>query len=203
MYKVFLNDKPILFSSDPILEQLDEAMLYMQYHDFEEINFVLNLLEENHGLRGLIFQSDDLEELWADFRAHFREVDAAGGLVRNEEGALLMIHRFGRWDLPKGKMEYGENAAECALREVKEECGIEQLELGSPLTDTYHVYSMGGMRHLKRTAWYEMSSSDRQLSPQREEGIVEATWKSPDQIDWKSMPTYANIKMLVDGIKQC
>ena len=32
-------------------------------------------------------------------------IEAAGGLVFNKDGHLLMIFRNGKWDLPKGKLE--------------------------------------------------------------------------------------------------
>ncbi|MFM8758223.1 MAG: NUDIX domain-containing protein, partial [Methylophilaceae bacterium] len=43
---------------------------------------------------------------------------AAGGLVENELGQVLMIFRRGKWDLPKGKLDPNESIDECALREV-------------------------------------------------------------------------------------
>ena len=53
-----------------------------------------------------------------------KEIIAAGGLVFNEDGDLLMIFRRGRWDLPKGKLDDGEQIEDCAVREVKEETGL-------------------------------------------------------------------------------
>ena len=56
-------------------------------------------------------------------------VEAAGGLVYNKEDELLMIFRNGKWDLPKGKKEKGEEIESCAKREVQEECGVRNLEI--------------------------------------------------------------------------
>ena len=56
--------------------------------------------------------------------AHTTDVPAAGGLLTDENGRLLCIHRIGHWDLPKGKLEAGEALEEAAAREVEEECGV-------------------------------------------------------------------------------
>jgi hypothetical protein len=51
-------------------------------------------------------------------KTEFKYVEAAGGVVMNDSGELLMIHLRGRWDLPKGHVEMGESSREAALREV-------------------------------------------------------------------------------------
>jgi len=50
-----------------------------------------------------------------------------GVLILNEQGQLLMAHATGQkhWDIPKGGAEEGESAREAAIREVREETGIE------------------------------------------------------------------------------
>ena len=51
-------------------------------------------------------------------------IEAAGGLVKNENGDYLFIYRNDKWDLPKGKIEKDEKTKVAAVREVEEECGI-------------------------------------------------------------------------------
>ena len=41
----------------------------------------------------------------------------------------LLIYRRGKWDLPKGKLDYEESPEQAGVREVEEECGIGQLKL--------------------------------------------------------------------------
>jgi 8-oxo-dGTP pyrophosphatase MutT (NUDIX family) len=50
-----------------------------------------------------------------------------GVLILNEQGQLLLAHATGQkhWDIPKGGAEEGESAREAAIREVREETGIE------------------------------------------------------------------------------
>ena len=57
-------------------------------------------------------------------KRRMRWVRAAGGIVTDEAGRMLLIRRNGRWDLPKGKVEAGETLLQAALREVEEETGV-------------------------------------------------------------------------------
>ncbi len=88
-----------------------------------------------------------------------------------------MIFRRGKWDLPKGKLDEGESLAECAKREVKEETGLHQVEVGKPLEITYHTYVQFGKHILKESHWYAMKATGTEkLLPQTEEDITEIKW---------------------------
>ena len=105
-----------------------------------------------------------------------------------------MIFRNGKWDLPKGKLEEGENKKQCAIREVEEECGIVGLNIIEKLLETYHTYNLSGKNILKRTYWYKMKTNfDGELVPQIEEGITKVSWVSKDQISEKLKNSYGNI----------
>ncbi len=109
-----------------------------------------------------------------------KHIVAAGGYVmrRGKKGPkLLMIHRRGVWDLPKGKLDPGETIEACALREVREEVGIEQLELIQPLGTTFHDFTMRGRYRIKTTYWYLMTTPERDFTPQAEEDIEKVKWK--------------------------
>ena len=56
---------------------------------------------------------------------------AAKAIVRGKDGRMLLIKRArdagtdpGRWDLPGGKMDYGETLRDALVREVREETGL-------------------------------------------------------------------------------
>lgn len=121
--------------------------------------------------------ADDPAACWNDMCQQYKWVEAAGGLVCNEKGQVLLIYRNDQWDLPKGKAEKGESIAETALREVEEECDVKGLELGAFLGHTYHTYPHKGKRVLKQTTWYRMKCLGNQdLRPQVEEGITQVIW---------------------------
>jgi len=135
-----------------------------------------------------------VEENWKDFCSKFIMVEAAGGLVFNKDGYILMIFRNGKWDLPKGKLEIGESVEECAIREVEEECGISGLIIENKIKDTYHTYDLEGEKILKRTYWYKMNTDfNGKLTPQIEEGITKVSWVGKDQISEKLKNSYGNI----------
>ena len=97
---------------------------------------------------------------------------------------MLFIYRLDYWDLPKGKIEVGESFEEGALREVEEECGVNNLELKDLTLITYHTYEMYDEKCFKTTNWYKMNSDFQgQLVPQLEEGISKVEWMSVDDIN--------------------
>ena len=105
-----------------------------------------------------------------------------------------MIFRNGKWDLPKGKLETGENIEECAIREVQEECGIDNLQIISKLKDTYHTYELNVKDVLKRTCWFRMITNFQgDLSPQIKEGITKVEWVKQDEIAERLKNSYANL----------
>lgn len=64
------------------------------------------------------------------------------------EGAVLLARRRpekrqgGLWELPGGKIEVGESAAECLERELDEELGL-RVEVGAHVATSVHDYGNG------------------------------------------------------------
>lgn len=116
------------------------------------------------------------------------EVRAGGGYVvcpvDGAEGdaldaaavAVLLIHRRGVWDLPKGKQDPGETIEACAAREVREEVGIDRLRVLRSLGTTQHGYVDGDAYAVKTTTWYLMRTVERTFEPERREGIRRVAW---------------------------
>ncbi len=133
----------------------------------------------------------------------YTQINAGGGLVENENGEYLMIFRNGFWDLPKGKQEEGEDISLTALREVEEECGIGNLQLGELICITHHTYQMNGLNMLKHTYWYKMHYCGKHtLKPQTEENIQEAKWVKKEDVPQYLENTYPSIKEVFDSVIQ-
>lgn len=90
--------------------------------------------------------------------------------------AVLLIFRRGVWDVPKGKQDPGESVEACALREVREEVGIQDLTIRHPLGHTQHGYVEDDAYTVKTTAWYLMQTPERHFVPETSEGIRRVAW---------------------------
>lgn len=199
MYKVFINDTVIYFTNDVDFSNNSFNHLKMNFFH-ESLGLLLyELISREEIDCGVIIYVDDLESVFNQFKENFKLVKAAGGVVKNEEDKTLFIHRLGKWDLPKGKMEKGEKIEETAIREVEEECGITGLRLGKPLNDTFHMYRTKNNIVLKQTHWFEMTTSfNGKLTPQTEEGITDVEWLSNNDIQEKALKnTYSSIATLL------
>lgn len=179
-YKIYFGDSPLYLTNE-----LDSEMQEIMHHDdgvyMDELSNsgIKSMIHEMRDPRrhAGVFYHEKVDELMKQFSKHFTIVKAAGGLVRNDEGKLLVIYRRGKWDLPKGKLDKGETLEACALREVEEETGIKDTRLTAPLSITYHVYDEFGKHILKESHWYTMQSPGIQkLEPQTEEQITSIEW---------------------------
>lgn len=125
----------------------------------------------------------------------YKKIIAAGGVVLNSKGAVLLIFRKGKWDLPKGKLEGNEPIELCAERETKEETGLTELTLQRPLLITYHTYTEQHEKILKETHWFLYQTPGiPALTPQTDEDIFEALWVSPSQLKKYMENTFELIK---------
>jgi len=146
-----------------------------------------------------IIWNEDLEKLKKAFFKNFTPVTAAGGLVENNKGEILLIFRRGKWDLPKGKLDRGETLEQCALREVMEETGLTNVELKEALTITYHTYDEFGKHILKDSHWFKMKVSGAQtLTPQTEEDISEIKWVKKKDLSNYLSNTFPSVKDVLE-----
>lgn len=181
MYKVYINDTPLYLCTTGELAHLpapSPAVMVARYPG--KPKYLLNyadLLEKSRRFDCIVVYDDDIAKLWADFLTLYTYIPAAGGLVVNTSGQALLIYRRNSWDLPKGKVDEGETMEEAAVREVKEETGLVDVQLQQSLGTTYHTYrEKREKRILKETFWYVMRTSNDKLIPQAEEDIEQAVW---------------------------
>lgn len=143
----------------------------------------------------VLVQTANIDATLQHIKKHYEHVIAAGGVVENSKKEILLIHRRGYWDLPKGKLDKGEEIPACAIREVEEETGVTGLVLGEFLDQSYHIYDTYGSDAIKTTYWYTMSTATEQdLIPQAEEDIEAAIWVPINNITEYYDKTYATIR---------
>ena len=132
------------------------------------------------------------------YKSMTEKIMAAGGIVTNEEGAILFMFRRGKWDLPKGKLDEGETLEQCAVREIEEETGLRNVVLGNLIGTTIHHYTEHGRSIEKETHWYSMKASGNQaLIPQTEEDISELKWVNKKELGKYLENSYDNIVEIV------
>ncbi len=179
-YTVYFADKSVVFTAErPVGEPLcgilpDDGCGVTR-------DKVLKFLETRNCA---VVVSGDPTAAFEAFAAEFTPVEAAGGIVVADGGEWLMIHRNGRWDLPKGHVEPGESADVCAVREIAEETGV-AARVVRPLCETLHAYwfPKTARWELKRTHWFELRVTEPAgLQPQVEEGISAAVWCTPQEV---------------------
>ncbi|MBL7698006.1 MAG: NUDIX domain-containing protein [Chitinophagaceae bacterium] len=136
-------------------------------------------------------QVNDIES----FSRNYTLIKAAGGVVGNDSGRVLLIFRRGKWDLPKGKLEDNEPVELCADREIKEETGLTKLQLRKPLIITYHTYTERGKSILKETHWFLFDAPGKQkLKPQTDEDIMKVDWITREDLPMFVDNTYQLIR---------
>ncbi len=180
MYKIYINETPLILKSASEMSALtggNERTLVARYPGRPKFLFnYVDMLEKSKRFESVTLYADSLEQLYADFVAQYKRIEAAGGVVFNPRREVLLIYRRGYWDLPKGKLDPGETIEAAALREVQEETGLRELSLLSPLGQMYHTYREDKQRVLKRTHWFVMETTQEELTPQAEENIEQAVW---------------------------
>lgn len=200
MYKIFINEKPFIISQQDVTEERFAKCKRVPYNPSKIVEYIKDC--EGMKSKGLVMISEDEELGFKDFYTHFVAIEAAGGVVFNRVGELLLIKRLGKWDLPKGKIDGDESDEAAAVREVMEECGIDGLSVEKQLDDSYHTYKMHNHRFLKITHWYTMHTSfDKKLVPQLEENITEAKWFNWSNLNLEDLDTYFSIRELLYSLK--
>jgi 8-oxo-dGTP pyrophosphatase MutT (NUDIX family) len=129
---------------------------------------------------------------------------SAGGVVlaelRPDAPVALVAHRSVRgslqWTLPKGAREEGETVTETALREVREETGLEA-ELIGPLDtiDYWFVWAPERTRYHKFVHYFLMRLAGGDFS-QRDHEMEDAAWFEPAEA--RRRMSFANERKLLD-----
>lgn len=124
----------------------------------------------------------------------------SAGAVVLKEGKVLLIKnksikdkKISFWGFPKGHIEKGESSIDAALRELKEETGVEA-EILSKIGDSKYVFTQKGEKVFKVVITYLMGYKSGEGKPQLEE-IDEVVWMNPEEAVGKL--TFKNDKVLL------
>lgn len=202
-YKVFINNRLIFFGQKQELPNIELAGADFQTISLLELPQIIaqiktNLIETNYWVSHI-----NTEEAFKEFTSYFEVWSAAGGIVKNSKSEILMIHRFGKWDFPKGHLEENESVSEGAVREVIEETGIDSANIITPLPCTYHIYSFHQDWIVKKTYWYLMQSDFQgKLVPQMEEDILAAIWVPNYALHEYICKSYPALQFLIAGVEK-
>jgi hypothetical protein len=184
-YRIYINEKVVLLT-ESVPKDVES------YEKIDAEVFDLKILYTwilNHKKKHFCVLCKDAKAFLKTVAKNITLIEAAGGLVKNENGGYLFIYRNDKWDLPKGKVEKEEKVKEAAVREVEEECGIKVSKLNDKICKTYHAYIYKGEVVLKKTHWFNMRCKGQlKLKPQKEEGITDVRWFKRGHID----PVIAN-----------
>lgn len=199
MYNIFYNDRLLIIQSHgtPLLNA--DLVLNLDGSESREvIQSIITAFEANSRTSCLCLRSSNIEATWSAYSSLYKIVEAAGGVVFNDSGKVLLIFRKNKWDLPKGKLDNGEDPESGAVREVQEECGVKDLTITGPLPAGYHTYTQNGKNILKKTYWYQMQTSYKgNLVPQLEEDITDVVWMTRKELIPAMENAWASVRFLL------
>ena len=183
------DDTPSLaeFSGKVLIKAVDQDRLFhyvneIMLHEYRKVSFY--------------FIVEDYDRAKQSILDRFRVIDAAGGVVMKND-LILMIYRFKKWDLPKGKLDKKEKFKKCAFREVQEETGI-KVKVKGKICTTWHTYTLRRKRILKKTKWYAMECiDDSNMAPETGESIERVSWMTYKQVRNALKNSYESIKYVI------
>ncbi len=106
---------------------------------------------------------------------------SAGGIVFNSKGQVLVTQHSQNkhWSFPKGLIDQGQTTEEAAIREVKEEGGVEA-EIVQKIGYSKYIYTLNGEKIFKVVTYFLM----KYLSGSPEDHdweVSEAGWYEPEE----------------------
>ncbi|WP_339609720.1 NUDIX domain-containing protein [uncultured Roseivirga sp.] len=188
---IILNEKA--FRGNMLITNASQGMI-------KSLLFILHH-SKLKGFKSVTLITPEYEETVNLIKGKFKIIKAAGGVVE-KDNKVLMIHRLGMWDFPKGKIEGKESVQEGAKREVEEECNV-KVRVKDQVCVTWHTYVRGGKDILKKTSWFLMDSlDDSKMKPQLDEDIDEVKWMNSNEVNVALYNTYRSIQHVYKKYKK-
>jgi ADP-ribose pyrophosphatase YjhB (NUDIX family) len=132
---------------------------------------------------------------------HYLDPKVACGTIAELDGRIALIRRGidprkGFWSFPCGFMEIDETAEAAALRETREETGLEvalQGHLGTySYPDTFYGGAVVIIVYLARVTGGELKADD---------DCCDARWAGPGELPWEQLAFRSSVAALRDWLK--
>jgi 8-oxo-dGTP pyrophosphatase MutT (NUDIX family) len=130
------------------------------------------------------------------------EYSSGGAVISVRDGvpyvAMIATRGKTRWGLPKGAVAPGETSEAAALREVREETGLEA-QIAKPLDTIEYFFRAGDTLIHKRVDFYLMTHTGGELRPQLSE-VDDVEWVELNEAIRRA--SFASEKKLLEGVQQ-
>ena len=191
MITIYFTDNSLTFAPEDYTPKAGETLLTESKVTSANLDNLFDFCNS------IVVLSADWNAAFRRFASRFVAVEAAGGIVENELGEMLLIYRRERWDLPKGHIDAGEDALSAAIREIAEETGVVGLNFVAQIGNTLHAYNVYGKWELKLTHWFAFSCHSSSTTPQTDEDIVLAVWANREKRIECMTNSYPTIREIV------
>jgi len=121
-------------------------------------------------------------------------------LISGRYQIALLLDAFDRWTLPKGHAEANETAEETALREVKEELGLEDLKIVTKLGEREYVAHEPDKGAIRRKVidFLIAATGQTELKIEKSGGIKDGRWFNLDEI--AGLKQYSRVRPVLETI---
>lgn len=139
-----------------------------------------------NGVLGSVYKNMQETGEKKDFENEQKREFSAGGVIFRKEAMdyqfALVLDAYDKWTFPKGHIEEEENQEKAAMREIKEEIGLDNLTSHGYLGSIDIKVNEPNKRPVPKTVYYFLiETSDKQFKVTEEPEVKEARWMNKEE----------------------